>query len=63
MHRVILPVLGFLVLAAGGCAHISSGRSTTAGQELADLDRARAAGAVSEAEYAALRKAIGGRGP
>ncbi len=64
MSRTHLPILCVLVLMAGGCARFSTDRGTTTSQELSDLDQARSAGAVSDAEYTAIRAGlIGGKRP
>ena len=60
MSRTHLPIIGILVLLIGGCARLSVGRATTTSQELNDLDQARSAGAVSEAEYSAIRADLSG---
>jgi hypothetical protein len=60
MPRTQLSILCALVFMAGGCYRETIDRGTTTSQELSDLDRARSAGAVSEAEYTAIRAGLTG---
>jgi len=68
--KQIMTVLAVVALASGltGCAMFNRGtlhytRTTTIGKELIDLQEARAKGAITEEEYAKVKKEILKGGP
>ncbi len=52
---LILAALAAIVLIQGGCISASLTRNVTTGQELIDLQKAHAAGALTDSEYVALK--------
>lgn len=55
IRPTILAILGVLALTQGGCISATVNRNTTTGQELLDLQKAHAAGAITDAEYQAAK--------
>ena len=56
MHRLlVLAPLAIIMLAQGGCISASITRNVTTGQELVDLQKAHASGAITDTEYVALK--------
>lgn len=63
MHRLLLPACALAACLLGGCAafnraSVTHTRSTTMGQELIDLRKAKDAGLVNDAEYERTRRLI-----
>ncbi len=52
--RHLIP-LAAIALLLGGCIHVTTVRNTTSGQELLDLQKAHAGGAITDAEYQACK--------
>jgi hypothetical protein len=54
-HPIKLVALAAIVLLQGGCISANLTRNVTTGQELIDLQKAHAAGALTDSEYVALK--------
>ncbi len=52
---IILAAITAIVLLQGGCISANLTRNVTTGQELIDLQKAHAAGALTDSEYVALK--------
>ena len=55
---IILAALAAIVLFQGGCISANLTRNVTTGQELIDLQKAHASGALTDSEYVALKSRL-----